>query len=251
MIITSVYKGTQEILKGYKGSDLLFDNTTSEPVAEYVAAGLTASFSGYDGYIDGSWVDRVSGYKFTPVSTSTAPVYDETNKLYEATQFGGMRANFSTGTTFSMEFVFRDVKNMQKASSSNYATLVGSNMSGYNQTNGVYITKRPSAEEMAVGIRNGTSSPSYVYYPFTNFVDNGLDTISIVPGLGFFHNGVKIGDCGTSITSGNIGLFTHYDQTNAGAYKAKGKIHAVRHYNRALTAEEVLHNYNADISIYG
>ena len=217
----------------------------------YITDGLVADFRGEDGYVDRAWIDRVSGYKFTPVSLSTAPVHDATNKLYQSTSFGGMRANFMTGTTFTLEFVFRDVKNMTKASASNYATLVGCNMSGWNATNGIYIQKRPTTEELTTGIRNGTSSPSYVNHSFDNFINNGLDTITIVVGVGFFHNGVKIGDCGTSMTSGNIGLFTHYDQTNASSYKAKGKIHAVRKYNRALTAEEVMHNYQIDLNIYG
>ena len=253
MIISAVYKGSQEFVKGYKGSDLLFDNSTIIPTQEYVTDGLTAHFSGYDNYTDGAWVDRVSGYKFTPVSTSTAPVYDETNKLYEATQFGGMQGNFRVagGSSYSIEFVVRDVKNMSKYSSTNYATLIGNDLNGWNSTGGVSVFKRPTTEELSLMVRNGTTTVTNAIINFSDLIDGALDVFSFVPGVGIFRNGEKISDCSTSGTSSNIGLFTVYTQTNAGSYKAKGKVHAVRYYNRALTAEEVLKNYNTDVSMYG
>lgn len=214
------------------------------------APGMIADFRGEDDYINGSWVDRINGYKFTPVSTSTAPVHDSINKLYEATQFGGMRANFMTGTTFTLEFVFRDIKNMVKASESNYANLVGTNMSGWSNNNGVVINKTADNSKVNVQLLKGTTS-TYHSIPFTEFEDGKLDTIAIVPGVGFFKNGVLLKSVGTSLNSGNIGLFTHYDQTYASSYKSKGKIHAVRKYNRTLTAEEILQNYQTDLKIYG
>lgn len=246
--VSDVYKGNQAFAKSYIGGSLVFQKTSS---IQYITDGLVADFRGEDNYVDGSWVDRVSGYKFTPVSTSTAPVHDSTNKLYQATSFGGMKSDFTTGTTFTLEFTFRDVKNMVKASSTNYATLVAGNMSGYDQKNGVYIVKKQSTEELSIFTKNGTTTSSSAIYSLGNLPDNSLDTITFSIGVGIFHNGVKLSDCSKTITSGNIGLFTFYDQTNASSYKAKGKIHAVRKYNRALTAEEVLQNYNADVSIYG
>lgn len=248
--IVDVLKGEESFIKAYKGSDLVFSKSTPTPTLEYIADGLVADFRGEDDYVDGAWVDRVSGYKFTPVSSSTAPVHDATNKLYQATSFGGMRANFMTGTTFTLEFVFRDIKNMTKASASNYSNLVGTNMSGWSNNNGVVINKTADNSKVNVQFLKGTKS-TYYSIPFTEFVDGKLDTIVIIPGVGFFKNGVLLKTCGSSVGSGNIGLFTHYDQTNASSYKSKGKIHAVRKYNRALTAEEVLQNYQTDLLIYG
>lgn len=248
--IVNVLKGGESFIKAYHGSDLVFNKSTPTPTIEYITDGLVADFRGEDDYVDGAWVDRVSGYKFTPVSSSTAPVHDATNKLYQATSFGGMRANFMTGTTFTLEFVFRDVKNMTKASANNYSTLVGSNMSGWNINNGVAINKTADNSKLNVQFLKGTTS-TYYSIPFTEFIDGKLDTIAIIPGVGFFKNGVLLKSVGTSLNSGNIGLFTHYDQTYASSYKSKGKIHAVRKYTRALTAEEVLQNYQTDLLIYG
>lgn len=247
--IVSVYHGSNSIAAIKRGADTVFSKET--PIAlSYITDGLVADFRGEDDYVDGAWVDRVSGYKFTPVSESTAPVHDATNKLYEATQFGGMLADFTTGTTFSFEFVLRDVKNVVKSNSNNYAAIIGTNMSDYNMKNGVTVIKNKTSAYIYCHTWNESNSVEGGI-PINELTDGALDVISIIPNVGFFHNGVKFGDTGSTITSGNIGLFTHYNGSYASSYRAKGKIHAVRKYTRALTAEEVLANYQTDVLIYG
>lgn len=250
--ITSIYKGTEEIVKAYKGLDLIFNKTTPTPPIEVnYADDLYIDYRGEDNYVNGAWTSRINTasktFTFTPVSTSTAPVYDSVNKLYEATSYGGMVGNWATDSVFSFEVTLRDVKNVS-SNSSTMASIIGPSASG-GQSNGIAIHKNSSTNLLWLTTRNSSGgSVSGVSIDCSTLSDNGLDTFAIIPGVGFFHNGIKIGDCSTNVTVGKLGIFTHIDSST---YRSKGKIHALRYWKRKLTAEEVLQNYQTDISIYG
>ena len=72
--------------------------------------------------------------------------------------------------------------------------------------------------------------------------------------MGYFHNGVKLeGVCTKPNSSTNISLLTNTGNYDGAVqcYRGKGKIHAVRMYDRQLTEEEVMQNYQTDLNIYG
>lgn len=251
--ITSIYKGTEEIIKAYKGLDLVFNKTTPEPVAEYITDGLFMDFRGEDNYANGAWTSRINTasktYAFTPVSNDTAPIHNSSNKLYEATSFGGMVGNFTIDSIFSFEITLRDVKNVESKSNTTTATILGSNANSSVMYNGIVLFKNTSANTLTMATRTSSGGVySSAKIDCATLVDGGLDTFTFIPNAGFFHNGVKISNCSASIATGQLALFTNF---NYSAYSAKGKVHAVRYYTRILTEEEVKHNYETDISIYG
>lgn len=249
--ISAVLNGSIPIALIKHGLNTIFKKETPvEPDIGYITNGLEALFSGEDGYYEGVWVDRINGHTFTPISASTAPVHDAENKLYNATSFGGMVSDIQSPSDglCSLEVVTRDVKNVTR-NGNNYGTIIGGTMSNYAIGNGLVIVKNASNQISLQSYKSQTCT----YKPINNseFVNNGLDTLTIVPNVGFFRNGVKVGDCNATPGSSLIGLFTHTSGSHASTYRAKGKIHALRYYNRQLTAEEVLHNYNEDLKIYG
>lgn len=220
----------------------------------YITNGLVAHFSGEDNYKDGAWVDRVSGYKFTPLSTSAAPVYDAEYKLYDQNTFGGMVSDFTipAGADFSFEVVARDIYDATSSNlSSYYGTIVGCAMDGYGIAGGgiVFIRRKQSDNGYAFGSQ-GSSVDTYKL-PRSEVVDDALDTFTYVPNVGMFRNGVKLSDAGESVAERKIGLFTHYSGSYTSYYRGKAKIHCVRVYDRQLTAEEVAQNRAEDIKIYG
>jgi hypothetical protein len=225
-------------------------------VKDYVLEGLVAWFSGEDDYTDGAWVDRISGYKFTPVSTSTAPVYDADNKLYEAQSFGGMKSDFQlpASSEYSFEIVVRDFKNITSDNmSSHYAVLMGGAMDKYTSLTDTLRLNRISTGASSNANKLLATKAGDVTHVMdrSEFEDNALDTFTFVPEVGLFRNGIKLTDLGASTTARGIGLFIEYSGMYINYYRSKGKIHSVRMYNRQLTAEEVAHNYATDLGIYG
>ena len=222
--------------------------TPPAPVNTYVVDGLVAHFSGEDDYIDGAWVDRVGGYKLTPTTASAAPKYDVTNKLYNVDTTGGMVSDLNAGgvAECSIEVVTRDVKNTVRPSSS-YGTILGGTMKDHSINDGLVIVRNKS-EQISL---QSYASQVCTYHAINNseFENNGLDTLTIVPYVGFFRNGVKLADCNATPGSSLIGLFTHIG-SNASSYRGKGKVHAIRYYNRQLTEDEIVNNHNIDKEIY-
>lgn len=218
------------------------------PVIKYVTEGLIAHFSGEDNYVDGVWVDRINGYKFTPVSASSAPTYDIENKLYNVYTTGGMISDLIAGGTAecSIEIVTRDVKNVVRPSNT-YGTILGGTMKDHSINDGLVIVKNKSDQ---ISLQSYASQVC-TYHPINNseFIANDLDTLTIVPYVGFFKNGVKVADCNAIPGESLVGLFTHTGGY-ASSYRGKGKVHAVRYYNRQLTEDEIVKNYNTDKEIY-
>ena len=199
--ISAIFDGSISIGMIKHGLDTVFKKETPvEPDIGYISDGLEALFSGEDGYFEGAWVDRINGHTFTPVSASTAPVYDESNKLYNANSFSGMLADFKTSenATFSIEVVVRDVKNVGR-NGTNYGVVLGTNMNTWSFANGPAVFKRANGE-CALALLNGTTMDS-IAIAGTNLVTGALDTFTIIPSVGYFRNGVKIGDAPSNVTS--------------------------------------------------
>ena len=222
-----------------------------EPTSGYVTNGLLIHFSGEDNYVDNAWVDRVTGYKFESLGSGTKmPTYDAFNRLYQQTDKGGLKSNFTlpAGTNYTFEVVARDLKNSTNSNSSYYSTIVGCQMENWRQTDGgVHLYRLDGSK----GIQFGETKNGLAIMDINTFVDNALDTLTQVPGQAIYRNGEWVMDIGENPYERYVGLFSHYEGGNANYYRGRGKIHAVRVYNRQLTAEEVAQNHAEDIRIYG
>lgn len=216
---------------------------------DYVDDGLIMLFSGEDEMTLGTWRDRIGGFKF--VSTGNAPTYDAENKLYHQTGAGSMLGDFvmPAHANYSFEVTIRDILgiyNPASSSSGAYCAIVGSNMTGYEiKASGTFIGKNTS------NVFCGIFEISRIDMPHSKFTSGELSTFTFVPTVGIFLNGAKILDCGTPTIARNISLFGHYDGSYRSNSYSTGKIHSVRMYNRQLTAEEVMQNYEEDVRIYG
>ena len=230
--------------------------TGGEPVIPpsegYVTDGLIAHFSGEDALVDGAWVDRINGHTFTANGNSTLPVHDAVNKLYNQQELGGMISDFilPTGSNYTFEVVTRDIRNAQSSNmSSYYATIVGCQIEKWTQTaGGVHLYRLSSSDNQ---IQFGEAQNGLVKISRNEFVDGALDTFTQVPGQALYRNGIKVANAGENPADRKVGLFRHYEGTNAGTYRGKGKIHAIRLYDRQLTMDEVAQNHAEDIRIYG
>lgn len=160
--ISAIFDGSIPIALVKHGFDTVFKKPSEPIVPEtgYITDGLIANFSGEDNYVDGAWVDRISGYKFVPVSSSTAPVYDATNKLYQATSFGGMKSDFTVtpNENFTLEVVTRDIKNCTSSNMSQYyAVMVGGVMKDWSMTEGtIVLMKNKGTETIAAALSGST-----------------------------------------------------------------------------------------------
>lgn len=255
---SAIFDGSIPIALVKHGLDTVFQKPSEpvEPTVGYVSNGLIAHFSGEDDYNGGVWLDRVSGYKFTPVSSDTAPVHDATNKLYEATQFGGMLSDFTipVGSDFTFEVVTRDIKNNEMVNlNANYGMIVGCAMKNWDIDNGGVFLMNWRYEVIALRCNGGNTNavPSAgIDIPLNSFIDNALDTFTIVPNVGLFRNGEWLIEAPQNTIERGVGLFTHYSGSYTSSFRTKGKIHSVRMYNRQLTADEVMQNYKEDLRIY-
>lgn len=257
--ITSIFDGSIPIGVIKHGLETIFTKP-SQPIeppvepseVEYVKDGLVANFSGKDTYANGVWLDRISGYKFTPVSTNTRPQYKASERLYSAETYGGMIADFklSGAEPYTFEVVTRDIKNAQSESLSlYYATIVGSDMVEWNNNDGgVFLAKLHNTYNQDITF--GLADINQYSVKQSELVDNSMDTFTVVPSVGVYHNGVKMGDCSTYEGENGVGLFIHSSGSKVNSYRGLGKIHAVRVYNRYLTEEEIQYNYEQDIKIY-
>jgi hypothetical protein len=237
--------------------DCIASITGGEPVTPpsggYITDGLVALFSGEDKYVNDTWVDRINGYTFSSLgSGAKIPVYDAINKLDQQKEKGGLKSNFilPAGSNYTFEVVTRDAKNATSSTMSNYyATIVGCQMENWRQTEGgVHLYRLPTSDDK---FQFGESKNGLGYIPRDEFVDGALDTFTQIPGQALYRNGEKIMDIGENPADRYVGLFSHYEGSNANYYRGMGKIHAVRVYGRQLTAEEVAHNHEEDIRIYG
>jgi hypothetical protein len=234
------------------------NSITGEITAGYIEDGLAIHFSGEDGYaietVDDvttyAWVDRVSGYKFSIDSKSSVPTYDNENKLYKQTGAGIMIGNFKIpgNANYTFEAVFRDIKNSSNPTHNDYNAIVGGDMNNWEVTTSSIAMGKNKTDNAIWCALYGISR---INIANDEFEDNGLTTFTIVPSVGIFRDGIKISDCGVPNAERGISLFGHTSGPYTYYTRSTGKIHSVRMYNRQLTAEEVLHNYETDIAIYG
>lgn len=236
---------------------------------EYAEDGLIMHFCGEDGYVGNNWISRINeADKLTVANTKAKPSYNSEEKYYKsATTSGkygyGFKSSFSitTSENTSFEIVTRDIKKVTSCNNATNNTFIfagncGTKYGNYDPPKGSIVLKKfPSSNNgannnmISLGIAGGTQ----VYKThINNFADNSLDTFTVVPGKGMYHNGVKVSDCDVVAGTTPYGVMQTYASYNTDWTSANNcKIHAVRIYNRQLTEEEVKQNYETDKIIYG
>ena len=206
----------------------------------YITDGLILWLDGIEkGASDGSWVDKIGGHIFTnqggvtPLDNGFS--FDGSNDVMLNTSFNVV----TSPDQHAIEVVISDA---YVASTSDGRTLFAS----YAATSS-YRIKRfnlsfygsevicPAALEGFLGIPVTTPSDirSIVFCPDGKHYINGDEMVTTAPATYWSSNSMQ-----NRIGSGWYNRARHF---------YKGNIHAVRIYNRSLTAEEVAHNYAIDL----
>lgn len=254
--------GTSTIAVSYGGKSTTFNVVVTESSAEYVTDGLFAFWDSIDNQATGehdanatTWKDTINGYEWTAMKTDGTQTWSwNSNALvFNPTETGsassGGKNTFSlarsnTGVR-TLEIVltpdsltgcvgeFSDNKTGLTNSTAQVVGLITSDNSfiiqgsqtGYSAGN---ITNIKSIS----GVYDSSYSPQKAYM-------NGEEVTTRVNSHSF-----------QAYLSGNMILGTQNNGTNQ-VYAYKGKIHAIRFYNRELTAEEIANNYSIDVIRYG
>lgn len=195
---------------------------TGEFLTGYIADGLVLQMDGINkGAVTGSWVDQVSGVQFDGVNSPTFGtdyVQCSSSSYLQNTSY-----NPPTGDEKTIEVALSDF------SMSTMVVFMGNAANA--STFGLYGTK-------------GAMWSNYHDKPVV-LTPNGLKTCSITEGLCYVDGAV-----GTFDTTDN----RHYSGGNSTNFIGKrssgsnftGKIHAIRIYNRKLSANEMLINQRVD-----
>lgn len=240
---------------------------------EYATEGLTMHFCGEDGYVGNNWVSRINpNDKLNAWYSKYKPTYNAEGKYYQSyTQTGyqrgyayGFRSNFSltTSENFAFEIVTRNIKAIRAVVSGNHAYVAAGNCGSQY---GNWTPPKGSVVLRKFNEGGGTDYSNYnkinlyiqgdtnIYKKHVDeFADDSLDTFTIVPGQGLYHNGVKVSECGVvegTTLMGIMQTYMSYETTYTSANRCK--VHAVRVYNRKLTDDEILKNHKKDILVYG
>ena len=197
-------------------------------VKDYVQSGLVLHLDGIDkGNIEGSWVDIVSQYVFSPNGT---PVFNSNNVQFD----GASRLACSTFTSPS-------------TNSSTIEVVFESQ-----DTEGVIFAPTSGSKKIAAGLF--TSGFIWTTYNSSNRYPNiNRGSVSVNDDRCLF-NGVAQTNNGTSYFVSAASTYNYIGcRYNSGSYRTyfTGKIYSIRIYDRKLTEEEQLQNRNVDLLRFG
>lgn len=222
--------------------------------------GMTAHWSGLDSYTNGSWVDRVKGYKLTPTVAANFAYVPEGKYYYNNSYKSYMNSNFplkgGSDGMYTMEIVYRDLKSVTGNENRSSGIWRGAGfLMAPSSYNGPHIYRIYSSGHLIeVRYRNGGGSHlgigKGVYQ--SNLAANEMTSFSYSPKtIGI--NGVKTQwgsyDSKTKSLAGNLVLGSYSVQTDRAV--SGMKVHAVRWYPFMLTEEQIAHNYECDKQWYG
>lgn len=219
---------------------------TSVTYKDYVD-GATAIWTGEDGLNESNqWVDRISGYIFTPVSSSVVPVYDSSSKLLKFNAFGGMLSDFKPeNIDYTMEIVLRDIPNITGGYGSGEG-IISSTTHGTTGLNGFTMQVKPYTTINASQINSSRDSYSYLKADFETYKQY---TFTTTPTEQIMNGTIYKTYNGTPVHTTHLGLGCRENDTTA--QKTKFKIHCIRYYPFKLTSEQIAHNREVDIAIFG
>lgn len=222
-----VFKGSTEIIRIYKGTTLEWEKSVPIPDADaYIQDGLVFQLDGIDKGND-AWIDRKGQKEFVlhnVVTNSNNMEFNGTNSYAECSSTLGYDS-----ATHTLEVVWEG-----------------------NKVSGVPFFGGPTSAELCL-LPQGTPLRRLSFGTGMNFIVNQPDELKMISANAdnIIYNAGWIG------TSAELEANASYNQTVAsvGRYKFsnyfRGKIYAIRVYNRKLSALEMLQNQLIDIERFG
>lgn len=222
-----VFKGSTEIIRIYKGTTLEWEKSVPIPDADaYIQDGLVFQLDGIDKGND-AWIDRKGQKEFVlhnVVTNSNNMEFNGTNSYAECSSTLGYDS-----ATHTLEVVWEG-----------------------NKVTGVPFFGGPTSAELCL-LPQGTPLRRLSFGTGMNFIVNQPDELKMISANAdnIIYNAGWIG------TSAELEANASYNQTVAsvGRYKFsnyfRGKIYAIRVYNRKLSALEMLQNQLIDIERFG
>ena len=222
-----VFKGSTEIIRIYKGTTLEWEKSVPIPDADaYIQDGLVFQLDGIDKGND-AWIDRKGQKEFVlhnVVTNSNNMEFNGTNSYAECSSTLGYDS-----ATHTLEVVWEG-----------------------NKVTGVPFFGGPTSAELCL-LPQGTPLRRLSFGTGMNFIVNQPDELKMISANAdnIIYNAGWIG------TSAELEANASYNQTVAsvGRYKLsnyfRGKIYAIRVYNRKLSALEMLQNQLIDIERFG
>lgn len=222
-----VFKGSTEIIRIYKGTTLEWEKSVPIPDADaYIQDGLVFQLDGIDKGND-AWIDRKGQKEFVlhnVVTNSNNMEFNGTNSYAECSSTLGYDS-----ATHTLEVVWEG-----------------------NKVTGVPFFGGPTSAELCL-LPQGTPLRRLSFGTGMNFIVNQPDELKMISANAdnIIYNAGWIG------TSAELEANASYNQTVAsvGRYNFsnyfRGKIYAIRVYNRKLTTLEMLQNQLIDIQRFG
>lgn len=222
-----VFKGSTEIIRIYKGTTLEWEKSVPIPDADaYIQDGLVFQLDGIDKGND-AWIDRKGQKEFVlhnVVTNSNNMEFNGTNSYAECSSTLGYDS-----ATHTLEVVWEG-----------------------NKVTGIPFFGGPTSAELCL-LPQGTPLRRLSFGTGMNFIVNQPDELKMISANAdnIIYNAGWIG------TSAELEANASYNQTVAsvGRYKFsnyfRGKIYAIRVYNRKLSALEMLQNQLIDIERFG
>lgn len=222
-----VFKGSTEIIRIYKGTTLEWEKSVPIPDADaYIQDGLVFQLDGIDKGND-AWIDRKGQKEFVlhnVVTNSNNMEFNGTNSYAECSSTLGYDS-----ATHTLEVVWEG-----------------------NKVTGVPFFGGPTSAELCL-LPQGTPLRRLSFGTGMNFIVNQPDELKMISANAdnIIYNAGWIG------TSAELEANDSYNQTVAsvGRYKTsnyfRGKIYAIRVYDRKLTTLEMLQNQLIDIQRFG
>lgn len=222
-----VFKGSTEIIRIYKGTTLEWEKSVPIPDADaYIQDGLVFQLDGIDKGND-AWIDRKGQKEFVlhnVVTNSNNMEFNGTNSYAECSSTLGYDS-----ATHTLEVVWEG-----------------------NKVTGVPFFGGPTSAELCL-LPQGTPLRRLSFGTGMNFIVNQPDELKMISANAdnIIYNAGWIG------TSAALEANDSYNQTVAsvGRYKFsnyfRGKIYAIRVYDRKLSALEMLQNQLIDIERFG
>lgn len=222
-----VFKGSTEIIRIYKGTTLEWEKSVPIPDADaYIQDGLVFQLDGIDKG-DSNWIDRKGQKEFVlhnVVTNNNNMEFNGTNSYAECSSTLGYDS-----ATHTLEVVWEG-----------------------NKVTGVPFFGGPTSAELCL-LPQGTPLRRLSFGTGMNFIVNQPDELKMISANAdnIIYNAGWIG------TSAELEANASYNQTVAsvGRYKFsnyfRGKIYAIRVYDRKLTTLEMLQNQLIDIQRFG
>lgn len=226
--VGKMYLGSTAIGKAYLGDDLVYQKTGAQ--TGYVTSGLVFHLDGEDA-TTAQWVDKIGGITFT---MNNVTLDGNGGVVFNgSSSYGNYPNNLDfPSSTHTIEIVLNGTQGavLRVAFMINASDKLAF---GYSSSGDYIVTKSGNSNARSTW---GTT------------IKTGIHVLSVTPSVAY--------DNGRAMTAVNTDTwFLRTGGTFVGSRSAdnaffKGTIYQIRVYNRALTANEILHNHAIDISKY-